>query len=507
VTSTTPIALQEPEACTEVFAMPRRVDLPKLARRGLGWSSALLVGKYTLSIATTAILARLLNARDYGLLAMVATITVLAQAISDCGLSWATVQREKLERNQIDALFLINCAFGIILTTLCCVAAPYAASFYHRPELTRIIYATSGMLFLSAVAVQPNALLLRQMKLKELNFCGMGSLVVSAAVTITMAFRGYGYWALVVQLLLQQFIVAVLSFPVSGYYPRWPKHLSNIAPLLRFGGYSTLYGIVNYFSRNLDNVLVGKYCGAAALGYYSRAYFLMTLPGMVVIGMFSSTLIPALSSLRKDPAGMQAVYLRAVRLIVMLGCSFAFFLAAAAPELVEIVYGTKWNAVVPILLWLSIAGVFQPLQNTSQWLYIVAERGRGMFLMGSFIAVSAAIAFALGIRSGPVGVAHAYAIANTIIAYPVLLMGHRACGLAMEKTIAAAAPLLFSALTMGIVVYLVGAASSAFGLGVGERLLLKGVTGVGVYAACVWRLSPPTCSELARCLRPRFALS
>ena len=137
----------EEEASTG-FELPVRSHVPQLARQGLNWSFFLLPGRYLLSMGITAVLARLLSPADYGLLGMVATITVLGQAISDFGLSWATVQRERLDRNQIDALFLINAAFGVFLTVLCFVSAPYVATFYRRPELTKIIMVASGTLLL-----------------------------------------------------------------------------------------------------------------------------------------------------------------------------------------------------------------------------------------------------------------------------------------------------------------------------------------------------------------------
>jgi polysaccharide transporter, PST family len=263
-----------------------------------------------------------------------------------------------------------------------------------------------------------------------------------------------------------------------------------------FGSYSAAYGIVNYFARNLDNVLVGKFWGATALGYYSRAYFLMTLPGMVVMGVFSGVLIPAMASLRKEPARMEAVYIRALRLITVLGCASAVGLAAAAPELVDLVYGPKWRAVVPILLWLSAASILQPIQNTAQWLYIVSERGRGMFVMGIIVAASATLAFAIGIPSGPVGVARAYAVANTIIAYPVLLMAHRACGLNIKRTVSESAPLLVCALIMGAVVWLIGFGTSAAGIGLFGRLTLKLLASTAVYVLCLRQLARPTYSEI-----------
>jgi PST family polysaccharide transporter len=478
------------------FALPQHPDVPSLARRGLSWSFVLLLGRYVLSIASTAVLARLLSPTDYGLMGMVSTITVLGQAISDFGLSWATVQRERLTRDQVDALFLINCIFGLFLTFLCFLSASYIATFYHRPELTTIIIAASGSLFLSAVAVQPTALMRRQMKLKELNLCTLWSLLISAVVTIVLARLGFGYWALVFQLVLQQGITAGLSFPLSGYYPRIPRTFLHIGSLLTFGGYSAAYGMINYFARNLDNVLVGKYWGATALGYYSRAYFLMTLPSMIVMGVFGGVLIPAMASLRTEPARMEAVYIRALRFITVSGCTFAVGLAAAAPELVDLVYGPKWRAVVPILLWLSAASILQPVQNTVGWLYIVAERGRSMFVMGLIVAGSATLAFAIGIPAGPVGVARAYAVANTIIAYPILVMGHRACGLNIRRSLAEVAPLLACALIMGSVVWLAGVGVSTIDLGLRARLALKVIVGLLVYTASLRYLSRPTYSEI-----------
>jgi O-antigen/teichoic acid export membrane protein len=478
------------------FAMPAQADVPGLARRGLNWSLVLLAGRYLLSMGSTALLARLLSPTDYGLMGMVAAITALAQASSDFGLSWATVQRAQLSRNQIDALLVINTAFGLFLMVLCVLSAPYVAGFYHRPELTKIMVAASTALLLSAIAVQPTALMRRQMKLKELSLCSLWALLISATVAIVLARLGFGYWALVVQLILQQAITTALSFPMSGYFPQLPRNFLNLRSLVTFGGYSAAYGIVNYFARNLDNVLVGKFWGATALGYYSRAYFLMTLPSMVVMGVFGGVLIPAMASLRKEPARMEAVYVRALRLITVLGCSFAVGLAAAAPELVDFVYGPKWRAVVPILLWLSAASILQPIQNTVGWLYIVAERGRGMFMMGLIVAGSAILAFAIGIPLGPVGVARAYAVANTIIAYPILVMGHRACGLNVKNSLAVIAPLLACALIMGAVVWLVGVEASALGIGLRARLSLKIAAGVVIYTVCLRQLSRPTYCEI-----------
>jgi PST family polysaccharide transporter len=227
----------------------------------------------------------------------------------------------------------------------------------------------------------------------------------------------------------------------------------------------------------------------------------MTLPGMLVIAAFSTVLIPALSSLRKEPARMQGAYLRGLRWISILGCSMAVGLAVTAPEIVDLVYGPKWRAVVPILLWLSAASILQPIQNTAQWLYIVAGRGKGMLAMGLLVAGSATVAFAIGIRSGPIGVARAYAVSNTLIAYPMLAMSHRACGLDVRRTVAESSPLLLCALLMGTVVYLAGWICSAAGIGLHVRLSIKVILGIAAYVSCLRAFARPAYSELVSYLR------
>jgi O-antigen/teichoic acid export membrane protein len=171
-------------------------------------------------------------------------------------------------------------------------------------------------------------------------------------------------------------------------------------------------------------------------------------------------------------------------------------LAVTAPEIVDVIYGPKWHALVPILLWLSAASILQPIQNTAQWLYIVAGRGKGMLAMGLLVAGSATLAFVIGIPGGPVGVARAYAVSNTLIAYPVLAMSHRACGLDIRKTIVESSPLLLCALIMGVAVSVVGKACDVAHIELHSRLAVKVSTGITVYLVGLKWLAPSASDEL-----------
>ena len=470
------------------FEAPPTAQISEKARAGAGWSLGSLVGRQLILLGATAVMARVLSAADYGLFGMVVAITALMQAFADLGLSWATIQRKEITRAQIDSLFLINAVFGLLLWIGSAFSGKFLVSFYHRPELAGIATVLGASFFFSGSAAQPLALLRRQMRFKQITVCEQWSTLAGAIMGVGVALSGFGYWALVIQIVVQQFVYALLLLLLSGYRPRLPRGVHGLAGLLSFGGYMAGYSAINYFSRNLDNVLVGRVCGAEQLGYYSRAYFLMTLPTMLASGMLNGVMIPALSALQCDHDRMAAAFLRSIRWITLLGCPVALGLAACAPEFVRFVYGPRWAPVVPMLLWLCVAGAIQPVQAAVGWLYVVTGRSRAMFFVGLAASTVTVAAFFVGIRFGPVGVARAYAAANTCLALPVMLIGHRIAGLELRRTLAAVAPLFLASILMASCVMFAGVLCK--GADYRVRLALEIVVGVGIYALEV-RLSAP----------------
>jgi O-antigen/teichoic acid export membrane protein len=269
---------------------------------------------------------------------------------------------------------------------------------------------------------------------------------------------------------------------------------------LSFGGYMAGYSAINYFARNFDNVLVGRFCGAEQLGYYSRAYFLMTLPTLLASSMLTAVMIPALSALQHDRERLASAFSRSVRWISLLGCPAAIGLAACAPDFVKFIYGLKWMSVVPLLIWLCIAGALQPVQAAVGWLYVVTGHSRAMFLVGLVTSALTVAAFCVGIRYGTVGVARAYAVANTCLALPVMLVGHRVAGLQLRRTITEVAPLLIASIVMGASVLVASMLLENSDYRV--RLALELTVGVGIYLLCVRVGVPSMWHEMIAQLTP-----
>ncbi len=227
------------------FEAPPTAQISQKARAGAGWSLGSLVGRQLILLAATAVLARVLSAADYGLFGMVVAITALMQAFADLGLSWATIQRKEITRAQIDSLFLINAVFGLLLWIGSAFSGKLLVSFYHRPELAGIATVLGASFFFSGSAAQPLALLRRQMRFKQITVCEQWSTLAGAIMGVGVALSGFGYWALVIQIVVQQFVYALLLLLLSGYRPRLPRGVHGLAGLLSFGGYMAGYSAIN----------------------------------------------------------------------------------------------------------------------------------------------------------------------------------------------------------------------------------------------------------------------
>ena len=219
--------------------------------------------------------------------------------------------------------------------------------------------------------------------------------------------------------------------------------MQGLASLLSFGGYVAGYSAINYFSRNLDNVLVGRILGRGAAWILLARLLPHDPADSAGVGHADRSHDSGAIALQHEHERMEAAFLRSVRWISLLGCPIAIGLAACAPDFVRFIYGLKWMPVVPMLLWLCIAGAVQPVQAAVGWLYIVTGRTRAMFVVGLVSGSSLTVAaFFVGIRYGAVGVARAYAVVNTCLALPVMLIGHRIAGLKLRRTLSEVAPLL-----------------------------------------------------------------
>lgn len=395
-------------------------DLKGRSLRGGVVTVASQMCKFVLNMGAIVVLARLIAPEDFGLIAMVATVTNLVVVFKDMGLSMATVQRAEINHAQVSTLFWVNVVFSLAIALLIAALAPAIAWFYGEPRLTSITLVLASGLALSGLMVQHEALMRRQMQFTDLATLQIVSMLVGTGTVIVLACYGAGYWALVLKQLAEQITSTVGVWVMCGWRPGLPVRGSGVRSMLAFGSHLTGFNIVNYFARNLDNVLIGWRWGAQPLGLYDKAYQLLLLPIQQINTPLAAVATPALSRLVDSPERYRQTYLRILDKVAMLTMPGVAFMIVTSDWLVKVLLGSQWSDASRIFAWLGIAAFTQPISNTTGWLFMTQGRTKHMLQWGLIGGSLSIISIIAGLPWGAVGVAAAYSIIGLVIRTPLL---------------------------------------------------------------------------------------
>jgi len=378
-----------------------------------------------IQLTSTAVLARLLTPGDYGVIAMVVAITSFAGLFRDLGLSSAAIQKKDLTRAQQSNLFWLNVVMGTLLTALVAAGAPLVVWFYSKPELYLVTVALSTSFFIASLSSQHGAMLVRNMQFVQRAVAGLTGAIVTLAVALILALNDYSYWALVWGNLAGTTTTTVLIVVLSPFRPGLISRGSGIRDMLKFGANITAFDFVNYFHRNLDNLLLGRYWGTGALGFYSRAYSLLLLPINILRGPINAVGFPALSLLSDNPESYRSYYRKLTNTLALASCPFVAYLFVTSEAVIHLVLGPGWDAIVPIFEILAAVALIQP--TVTLWGMVLISRGLGSryLYIGIFNTLASALGFLVGLRWGALGVAAGYACATYLSTYPLLHFAFR----------------------------------------------------------------------------------
>ena len=393
--------------------------------------------KFTLQLGSTAVLARLLTPIDFGLVAMVSALTGFMWLFSDMGLSAVTVQRAQLVQSEVSALFWINVGLGVILAALGTALGPVLSWFYAEPRLTSVTIAISSTFILGGLTSQHYALLVRQMRFGAAAFVLSASFGVGVAVAITLASCGLGYWSLVWMIVANSFAALVLSWLLSGWRPSLPARSANLKAMLNFGGALTCGSLLTYAVRNADNVIVGRFRGANALGLYSKAYGLVLLPVQQLSSPLSGVLVPVLSRLQSEPERFRRYFLCAVGLLALVGMPLISFVFADARAFVLTLLGPNWIGAVPLFRLLAAGAFVGIITGASDWVLISLGQANRLLQWYVVSAPLTVLSFLVGIRWGATGVASAFSIISCVLATPMFWWALRASPIRFEDVASA----------------------------------------------------------------------
>jgi O-antigen/teichoic acid export membrane protein len=413
-------ALTEPAGTVPATAPSPSRGLGAVAARGAAVTVTGQITRIVVQVCSLAVLSRLLDPGDYGLVALVLAVVAAGEVFRDFGLSAAAVQAKSLTSHQRDGLFWVNAGLGGALTVVTVLAAPLVALAVGPPDLGPITRVLALTFLINGCSAQYRAHLQRNLRFSSLAGADVAAQVAAVGLGIGLAVAGAGYWALVAQQLGQVGAGLLLLVVISRWLPGRPRRGVGLRPLVRFGWQYVAGQFVAYIGKNVDSLVVGARFGPVPLGFYNRGYSALMGPLGQLRAPTTTVALPVLSRVQDDEARFGA-YVQQGQMA--LGYTFlpAIALAAGAAEpLVRILLGDKWLAVVPIFSALALAAVFDTLPYVGFWVYL--SRGLTAQLLRFTMAVTALRVTCIVVGSwwGPAGVAVGIAVA-TGLAWPLSL--------------------------------------------------------------------------------------
>jgi O-antigen/teichoic acid export membrane protein len=375
---------------------------------------SLVVGQGARTVVTI-VLARLLAPHDYGVAAMVIVFSSLVAVFSDLALGAALVQKPELTEGDCSTVFWTSLGAGAAFTLAGLALAGPIADFYGQPEVRGLFMAMSISFVVTSAATVQSTLLVRTMQFRSLELRTMLSVVIGAAAGLWAAVAGYGPWAIILQQVAGSFAGTALLWAVTPWRPRRLYSFEALRGLSAFS--ANVFGtrLLFYVNRNVDNLLVGRFLGAASLGAYSIAYTIMLVPYNQVASPVQEVLFPAMSRMQDDLPRMADAWLRANRLIAAVSLPALVGVAVVAPDLVDVVLGERWQIATPVIQVLIWVGLLQSVQRLNSSVLQACNRTRAMLRYSIIVSGGSLAAFVIGLHWGVVGVAAAYAVSSTII--------------------------------------------------------------------------------------------
>jgi O-antigen/teichoic acid export membrane protein len=468
------------------------------------WTTAARILTQALQFGGSVVLAHLLHPRDYGIIGIVLVATGFAGVFTDFGIGLAIIQRRDLNASHLDTGFAINLLVALVLTIVMFVFSPAIAAFYHVPNAVLVLRVNSFIFALSALGTVPLALLQRRMLFRLQALILITSSVASTCVAVALAFAGAGVWALTALYLIGAGTTSALSLLATRWRPGLQFSRVALGQLWRFTSNFTGFNVINYWARNGDNLLIGKYFGPVGLGLYMRAYGLMLIPISQVINSISGVLFSGLASVQDDKLRVQSVYLRAVGIVTLISFPLMVGLIVSAHPFILALFGPRWAPVAPLIQVMAFAGMIQTLTNPVGSLYGTQGRTDIMLRIGIVTSVTYIISFVVGILIGSImALAITYTAANFVLLYPTLAIPYHLVGLRVrDALLRAAGPALASTL-MAMIMVLAQRLQPASFLPWQALALQTGVGGV-TYVAVVALLRLTAVRDLVDVVRVRF---
>lgn len=372
-------------------------SLKKEIVSGVFYTSLAKYSSIAVQILVTAILARLLTPSDYGVVAIATVFIVFFNLLSDIGIGPAIIQLKDLNKQDLSHIFSFTACVGVAISVLFFCCSWLIADYYNNETLIPVCQLLSLTILFHCLNIVPLNIQYKNKRFKFMAVVTLLSQVLTAIVAIILALLSFGVYALVVQQILSVLILFCIVYYQDKLLFTFNIEKAPLKRIMSFSLYQFLFNMVNYFSRNLDKLLIGKFIGLVPLGQYEKSYRLMMMPLQNISFAVTPVMQPVFSNFQNDLYQMAEKYRKIFELLCYIGFPLSVLLFFCGRELIMIFFGGQWeDAIFPFRI-LSLTVGLQILNGTTGSIYQSANATKQLFISGCWCAFFMVTSFCISI--------------------------------------------------------------------------------------------------------------
>lgn len=341
---------------------------------GVIWTSLDKFMSIGLGVVVNILIARVLSPKDYGLYGMLAFFSGLGTILIDSGFGQALIRKSELTEDDLNTVFYFNIVVGGVVYLALFFAAPFIAIFFKEPVLDILSKIVFLNIAISSFGIVQSALFQKKLQFDKITKANLVSLIVGSISGVSMAFAGYGYWALVGQhLVAVLFRVAALWYQ-SDWFPRNKFSFSSLKEFYSYGSKLMLSGIIYQFTGNIYQVFIGKYYDAFSVGLYTQASKLQQIPASNLDNVIQSVTFPVLSAVQDDELRLKQAFRKILKQVIFVNFPILSLLGVVSKPFISVLITDKWIEAAPLLSLMAIVGLFYPVHSLN--MNILKVKGR-----------------------------------------------------------------------------------------------------------------------------------
>lgn len=410
-------------------------DQPNNGSANIRWNSIGLVGRQSLVLVFSLLIARMIGPASYGVVAQANVYIALTTLILDQGISTALVSTRTINRAVVGAASAVNLLLCLLLILITILLAPFIADFFQMPELEWVLIALGIGLLFKAICIVPRMLLTRRTLFKHIATAEVSSAFIGGVAGTLMAIMGYGTASIVAQVIVMDFVATCYMYAVAK--PPAPNlRLMELKDTLGFSARVFVANIVSFSSRNTDSILIGRYLGATALAQYSLSYRILLTPIQMVGQTVTRVLHPVIARSSSDMAEVRRLIVKSITGISILVFPSMAFISVASGDGISLILGNEWQPAAPVIAVLAITGARQTISaiNAPVLLGLSASKLHLRFNLVS--ACVQILGVVVGLPWGILGVAVGYTVAGFLLMPLVLWLQAHLTGLSIRSQLA-----------------------------------------------------------------------